>query len=224
MGNCPAGTLNDEENDVMEADASGWRSMNDNVSSSRKKKYACPKGYQLWPDGIIPYQIDHSLDYNRGRIQQAMKTIEKYSRFRFVKKSNQKPFLKISQQYGCYFANQNCDRPQISLGVGCESYRTILHELLHALGFPHEQKRPDRDKYVIIHGENIRQGEQSQFEKLDYDEYQWIDLPFDYKSVMLYSSYAFSKNGRRTIETKDGREIHENSDLSAIDIKKLRRL
>ncbi|GBO45810.1 hypothetical protein AVEN_32144-1, partial [Araneus ventricosus] len=85
-----------------------------------------------------------------------METIQKYSRFRFVKRSYEKPFLKISRQDGCYFANEHCDRPVISLGVGCESYRTILHELLHALGFPHEQRRPDRDEYVTIHWKNIQ--------------------------------------------------------------------
>ena len=49
-------------------------------------------------------------------------------------------------------------RQQLSLGNGCVYTGTIIHEFLHAIGFYHEQSRPDRDQYVRVIRENIQGG------------------------------------------------------------------
>ena len=41
---------------------------------------------------------------------------------------------------------------------GCLHDSVIIHEFLYAMGFQHEQERPDRDEYVTIHWENIKDG------------------------------------------------------------------
>ena len=43
----------------------------------------------------------------------------------------------------------------ISLGKGCLTPAKIMHEVMHSIGFWHEQSRPDRDKFVEIFWENI---------------------------------------------------------------------
>ncbi len=43
------------------------------------------------------------------------------------------------------------------------NFDTVIHELMHSLGFIHEQSRPDRDLYVNIHLNNIKSGREREF-------------------------------------------------------------
>ena len=74
---------------------------------------------------------------------------------------------------------------------------TILHELGHAIGLLHEQSRPDRDRYITIHPENMIPGAERYFERKWFIDYQ--GEVYDYASVMHYTTTEFSKNRRRTI-------------------------
>lgn len=46
----------------------------------------------------------------------------------------------------------------VSIGERCDTKAIIEHELLHALGFYHEQSRSDRDDYVKIWWDQIIPG------------------------------------------------------------------
>src|SRR5262249_8136946 len=101
----------------------------------------------------------------------------------------------------------------------------LVHEMVHAIGFPHEQSRWDRDRYVTIQWDAIKQGRplflspvtlatpvssdffladmQRNFYPVDQSKYNGIGIPYDYASVMHYHQAAFSKNGRPTIVAKN---------------------
>ena len=93
-------------------------------------------------------------------------------------------------------------RQEISLASNCYNQGTIIHEFIHAIGFDHEQNRPDRDNYVKIMWGNIRGGRKNNnFEKAN--GWKMFDTEYDWKSVMHYRAYnGFSIGGRPTITSR----------------------
>lgn len=74
---------------------------------------------------------------------------------------------------------------------------------MHSIGFYHHHMRPDRDAYLKIHYENIRNEYKTQFNKLKKSESKlMLSTPFDYQSIMIYGSKAFSKNNKATMTAK----------------------
>ena len=107
---------------------------------------------------------------------------------------------------------------RISIGYGCFSLSIVVHEIGHAIGFWHEQSRPDRDKHVNIHRENIEDGYDHNFDKrTDVDS---LGVTYDFNSVMHYSSTAFAKSGTVTISAKEkDLPFGRVPELSPLDIK-----
>lgn len=88
----------------------------------------------------------------------------------------------------------------LNISPGCFSDRTIMHEFIHAIGFYHEQSRPDRDRYVTIVTENISPSNRYNFRLRSND--LTFNVPYDGLSIMHYTSKAFSRNGKDTIVSK----------------------
>lgn len=98
------------------------------------------------------------------------------------------------EECSSYIGKQGFGRQIINLSVdGCMKYGTIIHELMHALGIVHEQSRKDRDQYIKILWDNIRDGAEHNFDKPRVETVDY-GVPYNSRSVMHYSLNAFSKN------------------------------
>jgi len=118
--------------------------------------------WKMYPSGnnyIIPYDISSSIGYNgRKAIEAAVKDFEQFTCIRLKPRTVEAQFIEFFRGPGCY-SNVGAikQKQQISLGYGCWYKGTVIHEILHALGFWHEQSRPDRDNHVRIRTENIEE-------------------------------------------------------------------
>ena len=74
--------------------------------------------------------------------------------------------------------------------------RPVKHEFLHALGFLHEQSRPDRGQFLNVDTSQLSSGWASQFDLMDSS--QWLDTshPYEALSVMHYGSYLGGTLGK----------------------------
>ncbi|XP_046721048.1 hatching enzyme 1.2-like [Silurus meridionalis] len=158
----------------------------------------------MWPkssDGkvYIPYVIHNQ--YSSSELQVIQRGLDSFSSFsciRFVPRSNQRDYISIESRNGCYsYIGCLGNGQTVSLArSGCVYHNTVQHELLHALGFNHEQTRSDRDSYIRVGWENIQRGMEHNFNKIATLNQ---GTPYDYNSVMQYHRTAFSRNGLPTM-------------------------
>ena len=60
-------------------------------------------------------------------------------------------------------------------------FGTVVHEMMHAAGFWHEQSRPDRDRFVRIYWDNIKPGAEGPARRQTELSASWIDVLNKYK-------------------------------------------
>ncbi|CAH1728175.1 unnamed protein product [Chironomus riparius] len=161
-----------------------------------------------WRNNIIPYVFHSSVSsQDRSLINQAINEYHAKTCLKFVPRSSEKDYISFeSSSSGCWSSVGRIGGKQ-SLNLqsgGCTRIGTIEHEMMHALGFLHEQNRYDRDDFVTVIKQNIKPDTLPNFEKARYGETTAYDVTYDKGSVMHYSPTAFSRNGQKTILSKNG--------------------
>jgi len=181
-----------------------------------------------WPSGKVFYTFARSFSSSGRRVvQQAIQELQSKTCVRLEPRTSQRNYIQFFHGSGCYsMIGQQGGRQQVSLASpGCLTKGVAVHEILHAIGFYHEQSRRDRDSYIRINWNNINRRMHYNFKMYRQGQASTLGEPYDKKSVMHYGNYAFSINGRKTIESvsNSNEKLGQRYGLSAIDVKQIKK-
>lgn len=199
---------------VSEPLSEGYRIIEGDIQIREEEyeaiRFAAKATYEvnLWPNGVVPYRFDANMSTaDRTAALNAMQDWEDVSAVDFVLRSGQSDFIHIRNSDSdtdpaCNSAvGVQTGQQIINVTSGCLSSFSIHHELAHALGYRHEQNRPDRDDFVTINWCNI-DGSTSCSSNSDGAAFNFqisssSDAygPYDFDSVMHYGEAFFDACG-----------------------------
>lgn len=218
----------DEKSSYLEADI-----LSDKVQA--QNKMAVRDNHRLWPGGKMLYQMDfdtNSNTYVRDMILSAVNQINAVGCVTITPASQSATdyvSIQLGDDYTSHVGRQG--GAQTLTVVAKTIHRgTIMHELMHALGFGHEHNRPDRDDYLVVDFDNIQESAQSYFTKYTLnDPVQDEDLAYDYTSLMhatdMYDSKVNVDITKPVIWRKDGElELGQRTYLTELDNQRLRKI
>jgi Astacin (Peptidase family M12A)/Ricin-type beta-trefoil lectin domain-like len=219
-------------NDVYVKTSGNYYIMNDDIIAGKILQNisairTATEGWSyIWPQGYIPVALEDSISLMgfEPAILKALDYLNTNTRLRFKPRTTEENFIFINYQsvveMGFMGGNSWVGRQGGSqdFNISTTDFRTIVHELLHAAGFWHEQSRHDRDLYINILWDNVRDEAKHNYQI----EPGIVQGEYDYMSIMHYWNGAFSKNGNKTMQCKFGDFISDcvmgGSLLSAKDI------
>jgi hypothetical protein len=180
------------------------------------------KDLKFWDSMPIPYIIRPGV--SRVVVIAAMTEMENKTVVRFTARTTQDDYVVFrhtdSDVCQSYLGRRGGEQ-EVRLGPACGRGQ-VLHELMHVLGFVHEQSRADRDDYLTIDWSEIISARKNEFQKLPPKLSMPAGDTFDFQSVLLYPSNAFSRSGKLTMTRKDGSSFIANRGcLSAGDVRRI---
>ncbi|KAM3913712.1 tolloid-like protein 2 [Leptodactylus fuscus] len=163
----------------------------------RVRRAATSRTERIWPGGIIPYIIQGNFTgHQRAIFKQAMRHWERYTCVTFIERTDEESYIVFTYRTCgcCSYVGRRGGGPQaISIGKNCDKFGIVVHELGHVIGFWHEHTRPDRDEHVTIVRENIQQGQEYNFLKMEPGEVNSLGETYDFDSIMHYARNTFSR-------------------------------
>ncbi|XP_059150003.1 protein SpAN-like isoform X2 [Physella acuta] len=185
----------------------------------RSKRKALRDLATRWTNCYVYYEIDSSISDSMKFIRQAMDEWEKYTCLSFRPSTTNQNRIQFRDGGGCYsqLGMQNTTQP-IALAPGCRTPGIIAHEIGHAIGWFHEQSRPDRDTYIKINLDSVREERQRNFDKYDDNIINTYGIEYDYTSIMHYGADGFNAS-ITTLDPSYQNKIGQREGFSFKDIK-----
>lgn len=155
-----------------------------------------------WTNNTVYYSLD-TMGADTAAIVYGLKLISQYTSLSFVKRTTQANYIRFRKWTGNSSSVGMIGGRQWLNLVNYDMPGKVIHEMFHALGVMHEQCRPDRDGFVLIHNENIPDEQEYNFNKVSSSSYSTAGS-YNFESIMMYDPYSFSSNGQPTITKLDG--------------------
>uniref|UniRef100_A0A0N4Z7J6 Metalloendopeptidase n=1 Tax=Parastrongyloides trichosuri TaxID=131310 RepID=A0A0N4Z7J6_PARTI len=181
-------------------------SFGDEKKKSVEKRTIFRDSFTPWTFPI-KYYIESSV--NKENVKLALSIIENGTCITFQESSTtltkERGIVFKWSQDTCAsnFGSLKINEPNfIYLAYGCQKkIGLIIHEIGHSLGLLHEQQRPDRDDYISVDFNNIKQEAKIGYELRNISVYLTYLTEYDYGSVMHYKPFDFSINSTSPIIT-----------------------
>ena len=160
------------------------------VIESRKEMFKA--GAVRWPGGVVPFIVNDNVSAElRLAITGAAEHFRRFApMISLVPRSDQANWIEFIQ-----YESTPCGASLVGMqgrgqviflnatGPGCATVGVVVHEVMHALGFFHEQQRADRDDYLHVDTSCLATAaDKAQYDKAAAEPFG----PFDYASIMLY--------------------------------------
>ncbi|MDW3647778.1 MAG: zinc-dependent metalloprotease [Bacteroidia bacterium] len=175
---------------------------------------------ELWPSQIIPYDILSDAEPARNAIRAGILALNARTNVCLVPKGRRDvgviKFIASSNTVSSSGIGYTPNGTTIRINIQGGGFSgTVIHEVIHSLGFWHEHQRPDRDDFIDINFDNIQNDFKHNFTVRAGD----LVTPYDFTSIMHYPPGAFNINSNiAVIEGKNGEQIGSQGVLTQIDI------
>ncbi|KAK7087398.1 zinc metalloproteinase nas-13-like [Littorina saxatilis] len=198
-----------------------YMELKGNPEVTRQKRKALKFLDRRWENCKVYYEFMRT-DFNseeRAIIQEAIWEWQNYTCLEFIPATSGDRIIFSTGQGGCYSMLGKVGGPQaIGLSRGCVHKGVVIHEIGHAIGWIHEQARPDRDQFIRVNFNRIPTDWHDQFQKFLTSTINYYQVPYDYRSVMHYSGNAVASRSIETLDPMYQTVIGQRRGLSFRDI------